>query len=219
MGRGPSRRAAGLLGAVGLVLVVACAPAARTPAAAAPPAAPGPAAASGQPAAGQPAPAAPGSVAPPVVAQVTYGIAARSFSYLPGVVAERQGFYRQRGIEVQIQLMTPVQVAAGQIADQVQYGTGYLQAVRAGGPLRIVSAQITGPIFTVMARPGIGAVTDLRGATMGTGSRGAALERTTVRILEHYGLAADRDVALLPFPEVSVLMQAFVQGQVDAAAL
>jgi ABC-type nitrate/sulfonate/bicarbonate transport system substrate-binding protein len=115
--------------------------------------------------------------------------------------------------------MTPVQIAAGQIADQVEYGTGYLQAVRAGGPLRIVSAQIVGPIFTVMARPGIGAVADLRGKTMGTGSRGAALERTTVRVLDYFGLAADRDVALLPFPEVSILMQAFVQGQVDAAAL
>jgi ABC-type nitrate/sulfonate/bicarbonate transport system substrate-binding protein len=237
MGSGPLRRAARLLGAAGLVLlarcapgaglvvaaglvlIVACAPASVQPAAPAQPAAPGQADASGQPAAGQPAPAAPASMAPPAVAQVTYGIAARSFSYLPSVVAERQGFYRQRGIEVQIQLMTPVQIAAGQIADQVQYGTGYLQAVRAGGPLRIVSAQITGPIFTVMARPGIGAVADLRGKTMGTGSRGAALERTTVRILDYFGLAADRDVALLPFPEVSVLMQAFVQGQVDAAAL
>ena len=84
---------------------------------------------------------------------------AGNFNLNPGaageyeVRAERQGFYRQRGIEVQIQLMTPVQIAAGQIADQVQYGTGYLQAVRAGGPLRIVSAQVVGPIFTVMARP------------------------------------------------------------------
>jgi NitT/TauT family transport system substrate-binding protein len=210
---------AGLVFAAGLMLLVACAPTAGSPTAGrpAPAAQPVEREAQAQPAAPAPAPGAP--PAPPAVEQVTYGIAARSFSYLPSVVAERQGFYRQRGIEVQIQLMTPVQVAAGQIADQVQYGTGYLQAVRAGGPLRIVSAQIVGPIFTVMARPGIGTVADLRGKTMGTGSRGAALERTTVRILDYFGLAADRDVALLPFPEVSVLMQAFLQGQVDAAAL
>src|SRR5690348_16467974 len=106
MGSGPLRRAARLLGAAGLVLlarcapgaglvvaaglvlIVACAPASVQPAAPAQPAAPGQADASGQPAAGQPAPAAPASMAPPAVAQVTYGIAARSFSYLPSVVAE-----------------------------------------------------------------------------------------------------------------------------------
>jgi ABC-type nitrate/sulfonate/bicarbonate transport system substrate-binding protein len=218
VGRGPLRRAAGLLGAAGLMLLAGCAPTPQQPAAAGQVSGPTQSTAGGQPA-GAAASAGGPAAEPPTIEQVNYGIAARSFSYLPSIVAERQGFYRQRGIAVQIQLMTPVQIAAGQIADQVEYGTGYLQAVRAGGPLRIVSAQITGPIFTVMARPGIGAVADLRGATMGTGSRGAALERTTVRILDQYGLAADRDVALLPFPEVSVLMQAFVQGQVDAAAL
>ena len=105
MGRSPLRHLAGLLGAAGLALLVACAPTAVQPAAGQP-------AAAAQPAAPAPAAGAPATPAPPAGEQVTYGIAARSFSYLPSVVAERQGFYRQRGIEVRIQLMTPVQIAA-----------------------------------------------------------------------------------------------------------
>jgi ABC-type nitrate/sulfonate/bicarbonate transport system substrate-binding protein len=190
----------------GAVLLGACAPASPTPSGA-----------TGAPA----APAAPAaSPTTPPLETVSYGIASRSYSYLPIVIAEREGFYRQRGLNVEIQNMTPVQIAAGQIANQLDYGTGYVQAIRAGGgPLRVVSAQITGPIFTVMAKPGIGAIADLRGKTLGTGSRGAAQERTTIQILEHYGLVADRDVTLLPFPEIPIVFQALVGGQVDAAAL
>ncbi len=183
-------------------------------------AAPAGAVARPRPTSGADAPA-PGRSSPtPEPTRVTYGIAAPSFSFMPIRVAERRGFYRQQGLAVETEVMTPVTIAAGQLSGAVDYGSGYIQAVRAGrGQFRLVSSQVTGPIFVLMARPGIGSVADLRGQTIGTGSRGAAVERETTKIVEHFGLVPDRDVTLLPFPEMRILLQGLLQGQIDAAAL
>lgn len=200
-----------------LLLLAACGPASAP--AAAPPAPPAPQPPS-QPAAAAPAPA---PTAPPEPVHIRYGHAATSLSFLTMKVALEQGFYRQYGLEVEPVLLGAGVMAAAQIAGEADYTTSYPATIRTaaqGAPLRLVSTQVTAPLFVLMARPGIQSVADLRGKPVGITTRGGAIDKVTRDVLAQAGLDSDTDVTIVPAgAQVTVLLESILSGRVQAGML
>lgn len=218
------------LGIAALLLVAACGPATAQPQPAAksgapaqPPTSSGGAASAGAPAGAAPAAGPTASAAPQQIVPLKYGYAATSLSFLPMKVAVEQGLYRRYGYEVEPVLVGAGVMAAAQIAGEIEYSTSYPASIRTaaqGAPLKIVSTQVTAPLFVMMGRPEINSVADLRGKSVGITTRGGAIDKVTRDVLEQAGLRPDSDVTILPAgAQVTVLLEALLSGRVQAGLL
>jgi ABC-type nitrate/sulfonate/bicarbonate transport system substrate-binding protein len=216
------------LGIAALLLVAACGPSTGAPQPAAKSGAPGqpPASSGGAAPAGTPAGGATGATSsgtPQQMVSMKYGYAATSLSFLPMKVAVEQGLYRQYGYDVEPVLVGAGVMAAAQIAGEIEYSTSYPASIRTaaqGAPLKIVSTQVTAPLFVMMGRPEITNIADLRGKSVGITTRGGAIDKVTRDVLEQAGLQPETDVTILPAgAQVTVLLEALLSGRVQAGLL
>jgi NitT/TauT family transport system substrate-binding protein len=207
-------RATGLLVAL-LVGLTACAPA---PSSAPAPTAPAPAAA--QPAApGQPAPASQTGAAPATREPLKLGLPGRSFGYLPTYVAVRRGFFQAEGFEPDVNFvggdLQPAALATGEIDFGGASGTLGRAAVQ-GLPAKLVVFLYDRPTWSVVARPEITSVAQLKGRTVGVSRVGVSDDLALHLATARAGLA-DGDVTSVPLGVQ--MLQGLLGGSVDAAVL
>jgi ABC-type nitrate/sulfonate/bicarbonate transport system substrate-binding protein len=129
--------------------------------------------------------------------QLRYGqnaAGAKGLSSLPLNVAIRKSFFVRQGIDlkvVNIKGGTDRIVAAldrGEI-DAGKNATPYLvQAVLKGSDAVAVVAQTTNPVYSLIARPGIKTIADLKGKTVALSTPGDTITLSTTRLLGTKGL-------------------------------
>ena len=165
----------------------------------------------------------PAASAAPVPVALKYAYSATSIVFIAQKVALEQGFYRQRGLEMEQVLMGAGVMAAAQLAGEVEYTNSYpatIHSAAQGAPLRIVSTVVDAPLFAYVVRPDVQSLTDLRGKAVGITTRGGAVDKVTRALFAQQGMDADTDVTILPAGgQVTVLLEALLSGRVQAAAL
>jgi NitT/TauT family transport system substrate-binding protein/sulfonate transport system substrate-binding protein len=144
-------------------------------------------------------------------------------STLPAVVARKQGFYLSEGLEAELIVMGPSVAMQGLIAGDLHFVTTLSSAVRAaisGMPIRAVMIFMTGSDQTLVVKPQIQKVEDLRGKVLGVPQLKGPADIYTRAALRKHGLVPDSDVSIIVLGGGTPLRLAALQaGKIDGTML
>jgi NitT/TauT family transport system substrate-binding protein len=141
---------------------------------------------------------------------------------LPIVVAMRNGYFRQEGLELyKVQIQPEIAVRA-LVAGEVDYILAWSASVRAamtGVPIKVVAAMTSSPMHVLISRPEIRFPGDLKGQTIGI-DRFAGIVDYLSRVAARYlGLDPDRDVSMVETGSSALRLTALKTGAIAATAV
>ena len=150
------------------------------------------------------------------------GAGAARFNWLPVFVAERLGLLADRDLEIQVVRTGAVDRATSAVLDgsidlAITPPEGAIRNAVRGGPLRIIAGNTNTLPLTLIARPGITAVEQLRGARLGTSSMVEGTALYTMEMLRVHGLQYPADYTFEIVGVHPARWQALQDGRIDAA--
>ena len=139
-------------------------------------------------------------------------------------VTDEAKLFQKNGIDPEILYL---QTTLGQTAliageiDMCVYSGSLLSAARLqGADVVMVASFLNKPIYRLVVRPEIRAVTDLRGKRLGITRFGTVTDSTTRLLVGRLGLDPDKDVILVQVGEVPVLLTSLIAGKtIDGAII
>jgi NitT/TauT family transport system substrate-binding protein len=155
-------------------------------------------------------------------APVRVGVPSPSVSYFPLIVAWKKGFFAQEGIQAEFIMMRPSIVPAALANGEIQFTTATGTAAGAilrGFPFKIITYFSTRLMDSLVVKPQIKSVADLRGKIVGVDAPGASTYVLTNLILRKYQVDPDKEAKVLSVGDEDVRLQHLKQGQIDAALL
>lgn len=138
-------------------------------------------------------------------------------------VAYEEGIFKRNGLEIEL-LHIPSSSRAIQtmLAGELHFGTGdalnAIQAALQGADIVMISAGVNRFVFSLMARPEIKKVTDLRGKKIGVTRIGSSTHTATLHVMSKAGLNPG-DYSILPLIEVPNILTAILAGKIDAGVV
>ena len=108
--------------------------------------------------------------------------ASRSIFSLPIVVAEREGLFRREGLDFRVVIPVPggadkmIEALHDDTVDVAHVATQFLiRAAMAGSDAVAIAAEFNNPIYSLVARPDITRITDLKGKVVGMADPGGSI--------------------------------------------
>ncbi|HXE63291.1 MAG TPA: ABC transporter substrate-binding protein [Bryobacteraceae bacterium] len=155
--------------------------------------------------------------------KVTINYAARTGTTWPLYLAKEGGYYEKYGLDVSLVFgVHPAGIAmvvSGQAVMTNYTMEQAMQAASKDGSLEFVASSFKKSLFSLMAKPGIGSVKDLKGKHIGVSQIGDAPYNYAVGLLAKFGLTP-RDVEWIPIGgDVNARAAALISGRVDASML
>jgi NitT/TauT family transport system substrate-binding protein len=150
------------------------------------------------------------------------GVPSPSASYFPLVVAARKGFFTQEGIQPEFIMMRPSIIPAALSNGEIQFTTATGTAAGAnlrGFPFKVVAYFSTRLMDSLVVKPQIKSVAELRGKIVGVDSIGASTHVLTTLVLRKYQVDPEKDAKVLAVGDEDVRLQHLKLGQIDAAML
>jgi len=121
--------------------------------------------------------------------------AARSIFSLPVAVAEREGLFRREGLEFRVVIPLPggadrmIAALHDDTVDVTHVATPFLvRAALAGSDAVAIAAEFNNPIYTLVARPEIGRIADLKGKLVGLADPAGSITISMRRLLALHGV-------------------------------
>jgi ABC-type nitrate/sulfonate/bicarbonate transport system substrate-binding protein len=147
---------------------------------------------------------------------------ALSVTSLPLLAAREWKLFHERGLDVEIILMSPAISVPAIVSGEIDYfagvGPGVASASLSGLPLRAVWVSSDKVSYSLMANPKFKTVQELKGKKIGvTGSLGATNHVSLVIALEKLGMSP-KDFNILALPPTEML-RSLESGFLDAASL
>ena len=151
--------------------------------------------------------------------KVTISYSSRSYAFLPAQVAVARGFFKDENLEpLLIQMRSQVTVPA-LISDEVNYTLSFgniIGSAMQGMPFKILAVLTDKPLHSLVARPEIKTINDLRGKRIGTQRIGGSDHLAAEAILQAKGLDL-KDVQFVTFAgDEPVRVEILKKGLVDA---
>jgi ABC-type nitrate/sulfonate/bicarbonate transport system substrate-binding protein len=178
----------------------------------------GPAQAADKPAAAQAALPTP---APVALERVVFTTSDPGLAFAPLYVAVGKGFFREEGLEVDVQVArTDVSLAALANNQDVDYTAALGTVVRgavSGLPVRAVGIWYEKTAFYLMARPEIQTLADLKGKVVGVSSFNATTDVVLREVLRGAGVDPESDVSIIQVGTGTSRLAAVSQGTVVAS--
>lgn len=156
-------------------------------------------------------------------AKVKVNYPAPSMIGMPVQIAIGEGFYKEENLDIEyIKTASDTGVklvVSGEHDATVASGTAVAAAAQ-GAPIRLALAFGNRPRFSVIAKPEINSIADLKGKKVGVeGVGGASLSYfLMMSALQDAKLSPEKDVAVVPVGAVSQASAALIGGSVDAVA-
>jgi NitT/TauT family transport system substrate-binding protein len=138
-------------------------------------------------------------------------------------VAQEEGLFKKNGLEVEL-LHIPSSsraiqaILAGEIALSYMDGLNAAQANVKGANLALVAGATNRFVFSLMGKPELKRVADLRGKKIGITRIGSSTHTAALYALGQSGLKP-ADYQILPLVEVPNIFTALVAGQIDAGVV
>ena len=155
--------------------------------------------------------------------RIRIGMPNRGVPNLALPAAQRYGFFRAQGLEAELIVMRPSTSLQTVMAGDLDFSTVLASAARAsvsGLPLRIVMALTVGQDFSLVVRPEIRRVEDLKGKTLATSGVGEFTDVGARIVLKKYGLVPEVDVKLRAlFGNHPLRLSALQAGQIDGTVM
>jgi ABC-type nitrate/sulfonate/bicarbonate transport system substrate-binding protein len=143
-------------------------------------------------------------------------------SYFPAIVALKMGFFADEGVPAEFIMMkpsiTPAALLNGEIQSTTATGTAASANLR-GLPFKIVIFFSTKLMDSLVTRPQIKTVAELRGRIVGVDTLGASTDVITRLVFQKYGLDPARDLKIIATGDESIRLEQLKLGQIDAAML
>lgn len=108
--------------------------------------------------------------------KVLVGTTSIQMAIFPVMIAKAEGYYRDEGLDVDLILMRPDLAIKSVVTGDVTFSAPFTNAVRAamsGYPIRILMALMTGTDHSLVVKPAIQKVDDLKGKTLAVSAPGA----------------------------------------------
>ena len=139
-------------------------------------------------------------------------------------VTDEAKLFQKNGIDPEILYLQTTLGQTALIAGEIEmcvYSGSLLSAARLqGADVVMVASFLNKPIYRLVVRPEIRAVTDLRGKRLGITRFGTVTDSTTRLLVGRLGLDPDKDVILVQVGEVPVLLTLLIAGKtIDGAII
>ena len=155
--------------------------------------------------------------------RIRIGLPNRGVPNLGLTAAERFGFFRKQGLNAELIVMRPSISLQTLLAGDLDYSTVLASGTRAavsGLPLRIVMALTVGQDFSLVVRPDIRRVEDLKGKTLAVSGVGEFTDVGTRLVLKEYGLVPEVDVKIRAlYGNHPLRLSALQAGQIDGTVM
>ncbi|TAJ77351.1 ABC transporter substrate-binding protein [bacterium] len=138
-------------------------------------------------------------------------------------VAQEEGLFKKNGLEVEL-IHIPSSsrgiqaILAGELAFSYMDGLNEAQANLKGAGLALVAGATNRFVFSLMSRPEIKRISDLRGKKIGITRVGSSTHTAALYALGQGGLKPS-DYQILPLVEVPNILTALMAGQIDAGVV
>jgi NitT/TauT family transport system substrate-binding protein len=152
--------------------------------------------------------------------EVKTAIPSFNIQYLPAMIAEEKGFFKQENLDSKLILMRGGNEAV------LALNGGYIDFIMAIGPavplinkgsdIRFLCQQAGEVTFSLVVKPEIKTVKELMGKAIGV-SFGGTTYTSTVAVLNKLGLNAEKDVRYVNIRGTAPKLAALQQGIIDAA--
>jgi len=152
--------------------------------------------------------------------RVTLGYPATAMSHFPAFVGREFGQFREEGLDVQLVRVSGNVVVAALLAGELGYTTSADATVRSavlGLPIKMLAAIGVKPSLSLIVRPEIKTVADLKGKAIGISTPGTTTDFTAREIVKHYGLNPDRDITTVGLGDQPQRMAAMQTNAVQGA--
>jgi NitT/TauT family transport system substrate-binding protein len=135
-------------------------------------------------------------------------------------MAQQEGLFKKNGLDVELVHIPSSSrgiqtILAGEIAFSFMDGANEVQADIKGANIALVAGATNRQVFSLMARPEIKKIGDLRGKKIGITRIGSSTHTSALFALGTAGLKPS-DYQILPLMEVPNILTALMAGQVDA---
>jgi ABC-type nitrate/sulfonate/bicarbonate transport system substrate-binding protein len=155
--------------------------------------------------------------------RIRIGMPNRGAIVLGLLAAQTYGQFRAQGLHAELIVMRPSTSLQTLMSGDLDFSTALASGARAsvsGLPMRIVMALNVGQDFTLVVRPEIRRVEDLRGKTLATSGVGEFTDVGARMILKKYGLLPEVDVKLRTlFGNHPLRLSALQAGQIDGTIM
>ena len=155
--------------------------------------------------------------------RIRIGMPNRGATTLGLTAAQFQGFFRAQGLYAELIVMRPSSSLQTLMAGDLDFSTVLASGARAGVsglPLRIVMTLTVGQDFTLVVRPEIRRVEDLKGKTLAVSGIGEFTDIGARMVLKKYGLTPDADVKIRAlFGNHPLRLSALQAGQIDGTVM
>ena len=138
-------------------------------------------------------------------------------------MAQQEKLFKKNGLDVEL-LHIPSSsrgiqaILAGEIAFSFMDGSNAAQANLKGANLALVAGATNRQVFSLMAKPEIKRITDLKGKKIGITRVGSSTHTSALYALGSAGLKTT-DYQILPLVEVPNIFTALAAGQIDAGVM
>ena len=138
-------------------------------------------------------------------------------------MAQQENLFKKNGLEVEL-LHIPSSsrgiqaILAGEIAFSFMDGVNAAQANLKGANLALVAGATNRQVFSLMAKPEIKRIADLKGKKIGITRVGSSTHTSALYALGSAGLKPS-DYQILPLMEVPNIFTALAAGQIDAGVM
>ena len=155
--------------------------------------------------------------------KIRIGMPNRGVPNLALPAAQRFGFFRKQGLDAELIVMRPSVSLQTLVAGELDFSTVLASAARAsvsGLPLRIVMALTTAQDFSMVVRPDIRRMEDLKGKTLAVSGVGEFTDVGARMVLKKYGLVPEVDVKIRAlFGNHPLRLSALQAGQIDGTIM
>jgi len=149
------------------------------------------------------------------VEKIRIGVPELNAQFLPLALAEKQGYFKEDGLQGEIIRINPTVALAALVSGELDYWTvigNSVGAIIQGAPLRVLACYVPGSPSALIARPEFKSVQELRGKAIGLNTSGGALESTARLIFKHFGLDPDKEIKFLALGTSERRLSAMKQG-------
>jgi ABC-type nitrate/sulfonate/bicarbonate transport system substrate-binding protein len=139
------------------------------------------------------------------------------------MTAIKQKFFDEEGLRPVLLVLTSDLALKSQVAGEIDYtlfggGSGILAAAQ-GLPIKTTHLAFNFADLTLVARPEIKSVAQLRGKKIAVSGFSGSVYSSTRAMLSSGGLDPDKDATIIPMGRENVRLQALFSGSVDATPL
>jgi len=151
--------------------------------------------------------------------------AQKSIYSLPVALAEREGLFRREGLDLRVVIPIPggadrmIAALHDDTVDVTHVATPFLvRAVLAGSDAAAVAAEFNDPIYSLVARPEIARVADLKGKLVGLADPGGSITYSMRKLLALHGLS-ESDIRVKTIDGTPARLSCLRRGECAAVPL